>query len=602
MLLLLAAVGFLCWRAPYGFGLEDESNYVSYAHRFAMGDSMLTEDWSVIQMFSVLTYLPAKIYLAIIGSSEGIILFFRYLYILVQTAISGAIYCRFRTYGPASIPAFLIYILYVPVFIMNLSYLSLTTALAVLIGLMLSRGNQSRGGFLITGILFACLVLCNPFFATVYFAYCLFLIVVKIIRQKKPQFFSAGVDYLSTDTWLWLTFGIALVALILISFVLSGTTIKEVLTNLPHIFSDSEYVLLNTEGESQNMFSLQETLRGIININRYLFIAFSILLSVITLDKKRIKHRKYYLIVGVIVVLAYIADLGYSSNLFKYSLCMFPLSLLGLICYILSNNKNKRLFLFLWVWGILVAFFQDVATDEEGFYSMSMGLVVSVLASIIFFENIVREILDNNEKEEKSDEIKTKQKKNAFAILLSTVFLVQVGFEAFILADFKSVCAEYLFSDNFGFEFVNEPLDRKIHTGPAKGLMTTKTTAKHYGDIVSDLSGITESGEGPLLITAKYPWGYIYAGMPYATYSTWFLQENLPETEARLSKYYRLHPDRKPEYIYVPRKADLFIVDDYIKNRDIKYADAILAYIENKYDCSISNGKAGYIVEVFADK
>jgi hypothetical protein len=593
---LIAAIGFLCWRAPYGFGFEDESCYLTFPYRFMMGDSPLTDEWLISQLFSVLLYLPVKIYVLISGSTEGIILFFRYLFIAFQGTISIAIYCRFRKYGLISIFTFLIFCLYVPATVMALSHYSFITGISVLIGLMLSSEKRNRATLFIVGIFFACLVLCNAFLAAVYFIYFLFVIILLISRRKNSRFFKQYSEYFSMKTWFWISLGIAFAASIFLIFLFSRTTVHEIIINLPHIFEDSQYRLVSEDGKTQNIISIKETILGIININPYLFAVYAALISVIFIDKNRVVRKFYYLIAGSVIAAAYILLIISSSKLYSYFLCMFPLTLLGLVCYILSKNKDKHLFFFLWVWGIIVAFFQDVASDQ-GYLLMSIGIVGSVVAGIIFMGKSIDEADESSGfKPNKHKDIHSgSTKKKVTASILVTVLLFQIGFECYILADFKSICPEYFYNDYLKLASIGENLDVTVQRGPAKGLITTENTASIYNNILSDLSYIKDRGKGALLIAANYPWGYLYAGMPYATYTTWFLADRLPETMQRLSEYYKLHPEKSPEYIYVPKKLSLFIRND---SYSVKYANEVLSYIAKKYDYKITEGKEGYIVRI----
>lgn len=590
-LFLAVAVGYLCWRAPFGFGVEDESGYLAFPFRFLLGDSMLTDEWSTTQLFSILTYLPVKLFVKAIDSTEGIILTFRYLYIVFQSIISILVYCRFRKYGIISLFAVLIFIFYIPLCIFNFSYLSLTSDFAILIALLLTSKINFFNLFLI-GILFSCLVLCNPFLAILYFIYSIIIVFILIINKNYKNFHS---EYLSLKTWLCITSGIFLLALIFLIFLLSKTSITELYKNTPQIFKDPEYILI---GKRQNMINVKETLMGIININPILFVLNILLFTILIFDKNRISRKILYLISESIIAFLYIIVLLTSSNYFKYGLCMFPLTLLGFICYILSKSKNKHVFIFFWCWGILIAIFQDLASDQEGYYSMSIGLVTSVLGSLIFIKNIIDELADNLITNPYNKSSKYNKGRRITVSVFMTLFIFQVGFEYYTLADIHTVCFEYFYSKQLNISYTNEKLVTKITNGPAKGLLTTEDSANIYNDILSDLSNIRNSGKGSILVTAKYPWIYLYTGMPYATYTAWFLIDKLPETLNRLSDYYDIHPNKRPDYIYIPQKFSLFIPDEYFGDYIQKFTNEVISNITQKYTYNITKGKAGYIVKI----
>jgi hypothetical protein len=144
-------------------------------------------------------------------------------------------------------------------------------------------------------------------------------------------------------------------------------------------------------------------------------------------------------------------------------------------------------------------------------------------------------------------------------------------------------------------------LEVVLEQGPAKGLITTKTVADKYTRTLSDLSYVREQAEGPLLIMGRYPWGYLYAEKPYATYTTAYLIFKVPETMERLTKYYALHEDKIPQYIYVPETPTLFISGEfwqqYYELTGIDMSEQALTTIKNTFRCEITKGEAGYLVK-----
>lgn len=599
LICLLCAITLLCWKAPYGFGAWDESWYLTFGHRFTMGDSMVTDEWNIIQLFSFFLYLPVKVYILIVGSTEGIILFFRYLFVIFQSASSIAIYLIFRKYGPVSVFALLIFCLYLPATLMAVGYYSLTTVLAAIIGLLMSANKFNITRLITIGILFACLVLANPFFAVIYFVYLFFLIALLIRQDKNNHDFKWHQKYFSFKIWFWITLGIAVVASIFGIFLLSRTTIHEIIVNLPRVFDDPEYNVFNTGGKKQNIISIKQSALEIININPYLLTIYSTIMFAIAIDKKRDLHKLYYLIVTFVFTIVFIVFLASSSDFYKYFLCMLPLTLLGLVSYILSKNKDKSLFYFLWIWGCIVAIFEDISSNQ-GTKLMSLGLATSALASIVFIKNLVIEVGQSSRISPYGHK-KTKYKgveKKVAAYILIAVLMLQIGFEFYILTDLKTTSAEYFYHDLLNIAPVGEGLDVTIESGPAKGLITTRSTETAYDKMLADLSIIKDSEKGPVLILGLFPWGYLYVEHPYATYTTKYLIENYSETMNRLSKYYELHSEKYPAYIYVPEKGSLFVFNDYYDEYSTKLISKTILEIQKDFNCTVTKGSAGYIIMV----
>lgn len=601
LLLLISAAVFLFIRAPYGFGFWDETWYLTFGHRFVLGDSMLTDEWNVIQLFSFFLYLPVKLYISVIGSTDGIILAARYLYILFACSGTVAIYLLTRRYGPVSILVSAIAVLFVPATMMAVSYYSIVSFFSAILGLLLVRDQKNNATWVAIGLLFAGLVLSNPFLALAYFVYSATVVGV-LWYQKRGGTTPVGLkEYVSVKSWFWVTAGIGCVALVFFAFLFSGTTLREIAANLPFILEDSDYNVAGAYGEGQNIFDLKQSVLDFIRINPYIWAAYAMLLAAVSADKRRLLHRVPYLVAAGVITLAFGLYLILKADLYSYLLCMLPPAVLGLFVYVLSQNKNKKVFFCLWVWGFVVAFFQDVASNQ-GIRLMSFGLFSSVIACVILAQNLICELKAEKSKKNRHGQLKsnTNAAKRAAIYTLLAVLIAQGGFQLRILTDTEATSAEYFYRALMGMPSVSEKLEVAIRQGPAKGLITTNGAAGIYDDMLSDLAVIKSKGNGPFLILGRLPWGYLYVGNPYSTYTTAYLFWKQPETMVRLSKYLELHPEKKPEYIYVPKHINPFVPQELLEEHfeGLNYAQEALTLIREVYACEIVQGKAGYIVTV----
>lgn len=604
ILCFIAAIIFFIWKAPYSFGFSDESLYISNAHRLIMGDSLFADDWHVSQLTGFFLYLPVKAYILIVGSTEGIVLFCRYLFVALQGAVSSVIYMRLRKYGFFSIIAALILFLHIPSFtLMSPGYYALGLTFVVLTGLLMATTKKVRKApFYLVGLFFACAVLCNPVLAFVYVLYCVCVLIYETNKNKKHNPFEfSGISF-TIKTWFWITLGVFTMAAIFIAFLLSRTSIGELIDNFPMLLSDPEY----TGSGAQNLFSIQKTVAEILKINPYLFVLFSLLLTVIVIDKKRIARRKPYIMAALFIFFAYMFSITLSFHFPNYGYWMFPLALLGLLTYILSENKKKDIWIFLWVFGLLYTFCLDI-TSDMGFVVASQGLLISNLASMIFIKIFIEEIQSQNEYSkatkgtlsQKSDTISGCRNKLPSGILvcfLTSALLFQVCQECYIALNFKFY-PEYLKLDansNVSIQKDSkEKLNYVLQKGPEKGLKTTAAAAKIYNDILSDLSGIKEKGSGNVLIAGTHPWCYLYLDMPYASFSSRFQADKIEIEKQRLSNYFDLHPDKTPDYIYIPKVFDI----NFISIPD-KLLETIITQLTENYRYTIKESDVGYSFEI----
>ncbi|MEZ3503236.1 MAG: hypothetical protein K1W25_07275 [Lachnospiraceae bacterium] len=183
-------------RACYGMDTTDETFYLATARRFSDGDLLFKHDWNTAQVMGLVLLPLYRFYVFWNGSSEGIILFSRILFVLLEVFTASFLFRILKRVtgncGTALLCA-LCALLYVRGNIINLSYYSLgmhTFLLAVLWWIQFETGSRRRGFLVLSGISFSISVLCMP-----YMAVCFFLIAAAgIFRRNKEVFwFSCGV-------------------------------------------------------------------------------------------------------------------------------------------------------------------------------------------------------------------------------------------------------------------------------------------------------------------------------------------------------------------------------------------------------------------------
>ena len=91
--LLFYTVYFL-YLAPRGIHNVDESYYLTVPHRLLFGDRLIVDDWHVSQLSSIFQYPFFFLYSRVTGGTDGIILYFRYVYIVIQLLFCIWLYCN----------------------------------------------------------------------------------------------------------------------------------------------------------------------------------------------------------------------------------------------------------------------------------------------------------------------------------------------------------------------------------------------------------------------------------------------------------------------------------------------------------------------------
>ena len=154
-----------------GFCTADESTFVSYAQRFANGDRPIVDDWSQSQLFALLLCPAYKLYVAIKGSTTGIILYMRFVFLAFNAVVYWIVYLCLRKYRWTALLATLLFCMYVPFGIFACSYSTVAPRLLMIVCLILFSETQKPWELLTAGVLLSCSVLFQPGFAFLYFAF-----------------------------------------------------------------------------------------------------------------------------------------------------------------------------------------------------------------------------------------------------------------------------------------------------------------------------------------------------------------------------------------------------------------------------------------------
>ena len=209
------------WKAHRGPGYTDEHFYLAVADRVAKGDAMLYEIWDIGQLMAFFTFPLVKLYRSLNGGTQGIVLAFRYVYILMTMGIGAGIYVKFRKDTPWSVPASAVFMLYTPFSIMAPSYNTLAIGFLMIGLLVYPRDHRSALHLWLCGAMMAAAVLNSPYFLLMY----VFLTIV-MIRSR---------SIVPLRSWIWITVGAGTLAVIFLGFVLARAPLSGVVDSLPYL-------------------------------------------------------------------------------------------------------------------------------------------------------------------------------------------------------------------------------------------------------------------------------------------------------------------------------------------------------------------------------
>ena len=348
--LIAGGIIFAFWKCVFGFGGNDEAFYLTVPQRFNMGDALIKDEWHLSQLSGFLLMPFVWLFTTITGSTEGIILAARVLYIIFHATVSIVIYSRIRKYGYVSVFASVLYFIYTPYDIMAMSYNTMGLDFVTLAGVIMGTASYKKKlPLIVSGVAFAAAVLCCPYLAVAYILYGICVLIHTFIKNKETKFILKS-ELFAGKTFLFFSIGIFALAAVFLVFALTRVSIKEIFNYLPYLMTDPEHPQIAL-GTRFGMY-----FKSIYNCHSHFKIAlfsYLVMIVVMIIDRKRKSHRSIYLIVTTaIVIFCYVLllpQLTYST----YNAIMFPLIYIGITTYILCENKPKPLFASLIVSGII---------------------------------------------------------------------------------------------------------------------------------------------------------------------------------------------------------------------------------------------------------
>lgn len=540
---------------------DDESFYAVVPFRLINGDSLVQHEWHLSQFSSIFSYLPVYIWTAIKGSTESIILFLRYTYLIIHTVTAVAIYAFFRKHGKWAVLAAIIFYIQVAYKIWALSYPTVFAIFLLLLSLCLVSIYQKNSVrfHILAGICFGCCCVCNPIFCfafPIYFIVCVLwarhetietrIMEAKLSRslkkgkkltkkQKKeqmkqlPKLFPNAESYncfFGKEAFLRFFCGILIAAIVALVFYFStGGTIGAIFRNMENLLVSSEYT-------SQSFLEkLQETIYAFSTVSFGTSWLLPVFFIVLLLDKKRTsnKHRLIYLVVATLWAIIYVLGVFVDdiNIIHAYSL---PFTVFSVICYFLTENKNKVLFYCMCIPCLIAACFQYFAANTQ-MASLGVAFAIGNVAGVFFARDLFNEIRSNSKA---NSEITNKVSSGWQKSIIIIAICIQISF--------------YAMSYQIGQISIKDTTEAT--TGPYSGLYMNDEQYDEYTKEINDVDAIKAltNKNHPVLLITYNNWLYLHLDRPIATYTTWYRGSFNREL---MLYYYKENPQKIPKYIYI---------------------------------------------------
>ncbi len=498
---------------------NDEAFYLTIPQRLLDGDALLVHEWHLSQLSSVLLLPVVFLYKLLVPTQQGIILAFRFIYLFVHTVIAIFLYIKLRKYGMGAIFASVAYFLYTPVFIPALSYNTMGLGALVIVCTLAVDYDKTKHPKIIAvvmGAFFACAVLCSPFLVLGYALYTIAVIVIKSINKEEEKI-SAKV--ISVKAWLFVSVGCLIVFSIFMALLLAQGTFNKLFECIPHILNDPEH-------QGSFLFPLIRFFIGLLFRHKIVIVllmagllGLTVGILILVKDKNRISHRGIYLtIVSIPVIIANIV-LAFAANNISY--VMVAINVVGILAFILTKEKNWQWLFVFWTTGIIYAYCMFTSSNT-GLSAISQGLSVAALGSIFAIGDCLKEMkLENTGK--------------PFVIILMLVLMIQPVSQS-ISQEIKCFRGKQeVVAYDFGCKF---------------GVLDSKANVEEERKYYEDIEPILQEENKSVLYFSFKIWLYMCGENEMGGYSGWLAGAG-ESSYARLVEYYKINPEKTPDYIYL---------------------------------------------------
>lgn len=507
---MLVCMLFLIWKSFHGIGTEDEVFYLSLPYRMAQGDRMVTEEWQLVQLYSFALYPIMKLYLALRSNTDGMVLHFRWIYLLFQ--FCGSLYLYKRLHKEHALGAALgsfLFLLATPYNIMALSYNTIgLLCFAVTVITIVTEREYSRKTCIAVGLVFALSVLCCPFLIFLYavFGCCAGISGWRMHDRRYPAAF------------FWFTCGCALMALVFLIFLLTKSSVPEILQVLPYIFTDDSHGNAASALLPRFLRFCWKSVPCAPAVNT----VYLVLLAGAFADRKR-SFRKLLFCAATVNTGFYLVLLMVFDRF--VNTLSYPILILGFFAVLLSDERKSRPLLMVYLPTVVYSFCICSSSDQQ-FHALSFVTCAGAAYSFLPILRLTEEL----SKGRKWDW----QRVAAWCVIM---FL----FGSVLLLRWKQTQRD-------GSTYMQHSV---ISVGVHKGIVATEERKEAYEAYYHESAPIREAEGENVFYYTQYCDLYLSDSKRCASFSTWLGGLWSETVMPKLQSYYRIFPEKIPDYIFL---------------------------------------------------
>ncbi len=572
---------YLFATANRSMGLLDEAFYYTVPQRILQGDRFFIDEWHLTQLAFIFNIIPYRIFTAVSGGTEGLILFMRYFYLGVDLLFYVFMYCRLRRFRFAGLCGALLFCGLLPQGVCSLCYYTVSAMAFASLCLLLMTDPKERGPFslFVCGVILACGVLAEPLLVFVFLIYVAATAVCECMRRKRP-FLENYAFLLNRKSCLWILLGAAASFAAFMAYLLFSGTLRALPSALPYLRMDEQFTSAGLFDPSR----LKDALRffgalPLAGLGATLAAAVFYALS----KKKDPRLRIAVFAAGCLFASACYIRAAYAADfLHTVEFHEAPVLLWGPVPYLLCKKRNSRFGAAL-ASGLLFTLFVDLGSANV----LGSGGKLVFLAAALCMPELWKEL------RAASDEGKTNKKKRSEkpsrlpkAVAAAAVAVFCLFFTVWNLG-FVYIEGMLKPQDTAFLDEADAGQTQTLTRGPYKGIVTSSLSARYYELTLDDLDRLKAAADGaPVAVPDRLPYAYLYLGLPYAAHSAWVAASY----NAQLAAFWQTHPARLPAYLYVPA-YNTFSFEPMPKEELLQWIGENLSY-------RLTEGGAGYILEV----
>ena len=530
-IILGLSVLLLLWRSLYGFCWSDEAFYLGITNRFYQGDIPLMDEWHPSQLQSLINVPFYALYIAITGSTDGVYLFFRIFYVILEGLTAFFTYKLLKksasSFTSLLIAMFVLY--YTHLNIATTSYYTISVLSFVMVCVLIYsyRDTKSKVNLIIAGFLFA---LCVLSLAPMAAGYILMIIIAAVsFIFCKNQTLKKEIK----DIFLYTLIGIAIPAVIFFIYLFCNMSVSKLIESLGYVFTDDEHPnSFNLTYPIRKFFFSVRDVFGNYGYIWFLCIPASFvygclirdgLFKVIKIKETIIRKLDKFVCICFFLLELSLLIIGWPKTIPNTGYIQSALCLATTPVFFLCKKRDWRKAICFIAPGYLFAMVYSYSSDNF-LHILAMGHFIALLGNILCIEDYFKEAKD--------------VKVNKIFGLVTTLIIVCGLIQTMSLRMW-----------NVYRDAPIPTMTVKITCGPAKGIYTHPEHEKQYMDVFNTMKeyGQAENEGDTILISKLLPWAYLCTDSRCAGYTVWRIAMN----SERIKDYWTLEPDREADKILV---------------------------------------------------